>query len=375
MDNTPAQRQRRTRLGLIFGGVGPEHEASLSSARAVLDHLDPSRYDIIQLAIEKSGEWLAGSHAWEHLYIAADPRLLPTAIRGIPIRQQTRPVRKLGARPTKSQFSAIDVVFPLVHGQGGEDGTLQTLCAFLGKPFVGCDSVSSAIGFNKWATKQVTSRFGIASPRGILVRADYSDTRIVRLVNTKFGRTRLIVKPAASGSSFGVHSVVGGWDAVPAVRDARKYSSDVIIEQFLEAEEIAVGIVGNGNDLKTAPPALDGPGIGAVASYFDKYINQDSPVRCPTGLGSAIDAAATDIARRTYAALRCSGLARIDLFYSPKSRKIYLNEVNTMPALAANCAFPTVMAAAGLPLPQLLDHLIEFSLKRPRRLRHPAFAL
>jgi D-alanine-D-alanine ligase len=358
------RRQVRIRLGIVFGGTGPEHEASLSSAKAVFDHLDPRLYEVTQFAIEKTGHWIAGPNAWHALYVDADHHLLPIEIRDLPIKKPTHGIRRLGSHPASRHFANIEVVFPLVHGQGGEDGTLQRLCAQYSKPFVGCGAEASAIGFNKWAAKLVARQNGIPSARGVLIHPTDSDSRIIEIVSEAFGEGRVVVKPSASGSSFGVHAVEGCVDVVSAVHDARRYSEDAIVEEFLDAEEILVGVLGNGEDLTISPPIVHGPGVGKISSYFDKYIDIHSPIRNPTGFGSEIDAAAKDIARNIYIALGCTGFARVDIFFCPSHGNLYLNEVNTIPALAVNDTFPSAMASAGLSFPEMLDRIIQLSLDR-----------
>lgn len=352
---------KQLKLGVIFGGSGPEHEASLSTAKAVIDHLDSDRYELTQFAIEKSGAWLTGPQAWSFLYTKAEPRLLPIEVRGLSVAEPVDGFSELGLYPQPDCFNDVEVIFPLVHGKGGEDGALQTLSALYGKPCVGCRAEAAANTFNKWMAKQIAHRNGIPSARAILVRAGCDESGINELVSSAFGELKVIVKPAANGSSFGVHAVQGWPETIAAIADARRYSDDVIVEEFLDAEEIFVAIMGNGPNLIVSPPVTHGPGPGKISSYFDKYIDVTTPVKYPTGFGARIETAAKDIAAKTYVSLGCSGFARVDLFFCPTKGILYFNEVNSIPALAVSDTFPTAMAAANMGFSDMLDRMIGLS--------------
>ncbi len=352
------------RLGVIFGGVGPEHEASLSSAKAVLDHLDPGCYSFEQFGIGKDGTWLVGKGAWRQLYSMADTALLPAAIRGFSSDEAGAPARRFAGYPDRSTFDGLDCLVPIVDGLGGEDGTLQGFLSFTGKPFTGCGLLAAAQAYDKWTAKRLALAAGLPVARGICVSRWECAALAAQRVESAIGGFDLLVKPVACGSSFGVSRVQRADEFARALAVARRYSASVLVEEYIPHVELFVSVLGNSPDLTIAAPTVEPVPRRRPSTYHDKYIAQAQPLRCPAGLDEAVEAQARALARQAYEALGCRGFARVDLFLRPQTGELLLNEVNTMPGLARNCAFFTGMAALGYDYPALLDTIVALAFDR-----------
>jgi D-alanine-D-alanine ligase len=367
----------RLRLGIIFGGTGPEHEASLSSARAVIDGLDSHTYQIEQFGIAKSGEWLVGPSAWEELLTAADPSLLPTAIRSrLDAPRDTSARAEVLPVPDLLRLSSLDCLFPIVHGVGGEDGSLQGTLMQTGRPIVGSPLLATAQGYNKWATKRLARDAGVPVAKGLIVGQQTSRSDLRVMIEATFGHWDLFVKPVSCGSSFGVSRIRSEGEVDQALETAFAYDRNVLIEEYIEHTEIFVGIVEEKGDLLIAPSASERPGKLGFSTYNDKYIATEEAVRCPSVLSPDLDRRVRQLAGKVFEALGCAGLARVDFFLSSRDGGLIFNEINTMPAMARDCAFPTGMQRTGMTYPQLLDKIVSHALeiKPERRALEPSTA-
>jgi D-alanine-D-alanine ligase len=349
----------RLRLGIVFGGTGPEHEASLSSARDVMDGLDSDTYQIEQFGIAKSGEWLMGPSAWNELLTAAEPSLLPTAIRGrlgshrgASARAEVLPV------PDLLRLSSLDCIFPIVDGIGGEDGSLQGLLLYTGRPVVGSQLLAAAQAYNKWTTKQLAIAAGIPSARGLVVDRQTSHSDLRAMVDAQFGHWDLFVKPVSCGSSFGVSRIRSEAEVDHALQDALAYDRYALIEEYIEHTEIFVGVLEQRGGLLIAPSVSEKPGKLGFSTYNDKYISVEESLRCPSVLDSELDREVRGLAGKVFNALGCAGFARVDFFLSSRDGRLIFNEINTMPAMARDCAFPTAMQKTGMTYPQLLEKIV-----------------
>jgi D-alanine-D-alanine ligase len=363
MGSTRAGPPGRLRLGIIFGGKGPEHEASLSSARAVMDGLDPHRYEIEQFGITKSGKWLMGPSAWDELLTAAEPRLLPISIRTRPRAPHGTSVCA-GVSPLVAlpHLSASDCIFPIVHGVGGEDGSLHGALVQTGKPIVGSSLLATAQGYNKWTTKRLARAAGVPVADGFKVRRQESRSDVRGRIGATFGHWNLFVKPVSCGSSFGVSRIRSGAELDQALELAFSYDCGALIEEYIEHTEIFVGILEQKGGLLIAPSASERPGKLGFSTYGDKYIATEEALRCPSVLSPELDREVGRLAGKVFEALECAGFARVDFFLSSRDGKLIFNEINTMPAMASDCAFPTGMQRAGMTYPQLLDKMISHAL-------------
>ena len=363
-------KTKKTRLGVIFGGAGPEHEASLSSAKALFDHINLEKFEIERFGIAKDGEWIVGNGAWNHLYQEANENLLPRAIRGLPKGEQISDIRYLRSLPPPEIFDDVDCIFPLVHGFGGEDGKLHGLLSFITKPVVGCSLASCVQSYKKYTAKKIIKSANIDQVDKIdLVKATFlpgwlSDAEIVQHVKSEFdGNWNLIVKPNACGSSFGVSKINKEADLLKAIKAARLFDSEIVVEEYVEAIELFIGVMGRQPDIIVAPPVTDAPRRTGLYTYFDKYISEAYKNQCPSGVPEEDEERAKEIARRVYTELGCDSYARVDLFYVKESGKLYFNELNSPPALSPDCAFPLGMAKEGYTYEELIECLIDYALE------------
>ncbi len=379
MGSTRAGRPRRLRIGIVFGGRGPEHEASLSSARAVIDGLDQNRYEIEQFGITKSGTWLVGPSAWDELLAAADPRLLPTAVKG-----HLNKLTDIGARAEKLpladllRLSTLDCIFPIVHGLGGEDGSLQGAFLQTGRPIVGSSLLAMAQGYNKWTAKRLARDAGVPVANGVVVCRRTSRSDLRAMIDATFGHWNLFVKPVSCGSSFGVSRAQSEAEVCRALEIAVAYDQDrcALIEEYIEHTEIFVGILEEKGRLLVAPSASERTGKLGFSTYDDKYIVTGEAVKCPV-LSPDLDREVQRLATKVFIAIGCAGFARVDFFHSSRDGRLIFNEINTMPAMACDCTFPTGMQKAGMTYSQLLDKMISHALEnlgnrvlKPSTVRH-----
>ena len=319
----------RIRVAVVGGGRSSEHDVSLASAAGIAGALDPERYDVRLLTIGRDGTW---SSADGNLRGAAPADALPA-------------------------LTDADVVFPALHGVGGEDGTFAGVLDVLGVPYVGSGVRAGALGMDKWVTKLVAEAIGIATAPAVVLGPDDDGAR-VRL------RPPLVVKPSAAGSSYGV-SVVHTDDELPgAIEAARAHDDQVLVEQLIQGREIDIAVLElPDGGLRVGPPLEIHPRPGTL--LFDTTAKYDGgalftvPCELPEPAAQRIETAATTL----FEALGCRGLARVDFFLTDAG--LVLNEINTMPGMTAQSQVPRMFAAQGLDYPALVDILVHTALHRP----------
>lgn len=340
------------RLGVIFGGVSEEHPVSVKSAREVARSLDTATYEPFWIGITARGEWRlcdGPEPGWE-------------SARRTAVLSPDRHVHGLlvldGDHVTTAR---LDAVLPVLHGRHGEDGAIQGLLELAGVPYVGCGIQSSAVCMDKSLSYTLASAAGIATPRFQIV-VDDDDVDTDRLDYPVF------VKPARSGSSYGVSKVTHEDELPAAIAAAREYDSKVLIEEAVVGQEVGCAVIGDDGDLATG--VLDRV---ALSHGFFRIHQEASPETgsenaafvVPADIPEAATLRVTAAATAVYRALGCTGLARVDMFLTGDGQVI-LNEVNTMPGLTSYSRYPRMMAAAGLLLPQVIDRLVSAALRRSR---------
>jgi D-alanine--(R)-lactate ligase len=341
----------RLRVGVIFGGMSEEHDISVKSAREVAEHLDPEKYEPVYLGITKTGAWLLcdGPGAnWQDEHVRAAVLSPDRGVHGLHV------VGTGGYETIR-----LDLVFPVLHGRYGEDGAVQGLLELAGIPYVGCDIPSSALCIDKSLAYLVAAQAGIATPTfWALLPGDDLDPAILPYP--------VFVKPARSGSSFGVTQVSGPEDLAPAIEEARRYDTKVLIEEAVVGSEIGCAILGNDGELF----AGDVDRVALSHGFF--RIHQESTPE--TGSENATFIVPADIpaesrtlvqqtAMAVYRALGCRGLARVDMFLTDDGT-VVLNEVNTLPGLTSYSRYPRMMASAGLTLADVIDRAADLALER-----------
>lgn len=342
----------RLKVGILFGGRSEEHPVSVKSAREVARNLDPEKYEAVWIGIGKSGSWRlcdGPGEGWEH----GDSRPVVLSPDG-----DTHGLLVL-ENGGQGRYGTIrlDVVLPVLHGTFGEDGAIQGLLELSGIPYVGCDIQSSALCMDKSLAYVVAGRAGIATPNFRTVTADET-VDPARLTYPVF------VKPARSGSSFGVTNVSREEELPNAIRTARQYDAKVLIEEAVAGSEIGCALLGDESD-----PVTGEVDRIALSHGFFRIHQEDAPENGSDNSTAIVPADipedARDLVRETakavYRALGCSGLARVDLFLK-ENGEVVLNEVNTFPGMTSYSRYPRMMAAAGLPLSEVIDRMISLAL-------------
>ena len=353
----------RRRLVVLFGGRSAEHDVSCVSARHVLAAADTTRYEIIPVGIDRNGQWSLAETAVDALAAGTLPdRLDPIGPTWDPLPRLT----ELAAGPGPTNV----VVFPLIHGPLGEDGTLQGLLELADVPYVGSGVLSSALAMDKLAAKEVLAHHGIAQARHRAVHTDQlvdptSDgfkSMVVDLLKD-LGPT-VFVKPANMGSSIGVSRATDETSLIDALATAARYDEWLVVEEAITGREIELAVLGEHH------PQVSGPGEirpGAeFYSYADKYETDSAELVVNPDLPPEVTAGFQELAARTFLALRCAGMARVDFFLADDGRML-LNEVNTIPGFTPISMYPRLWQATGLSYARLIDRLIDLAVVRHSR--------
>ncbi|OWT61705.1 D-alanine--D-alanine ligase [Candidimonas nitroreducens] len=353
----------KTRVGIVFGGKSAEHEVSLQSARNIVEALDKNRYDVTLIGIDKQGQWHV-NNASNYLLHAENPALIAlnrsnVEVALVPGKREHQLVATQGA--PASVLGQIDVIFPIVHGTQGEDGSLQGMLRMANLPFVGSDVLGSAVCMDKDVTKRLLRDAGlavapfVAYTRGSAARASFDE------VAAKLGLP-LFVKPANMGSSVGVSKVRNEAEFRRAITLALEFDHKVLVEQAIAGREIECAVLGNDDPQASV--------CGEVVlhdefySYDTKYINESGAA---VVVPADIDARSSDEVRRiaiqAFLALDCAGMARVDVFLTPQG-KVIVNEVNTLPGFTHISMYPKLWQASGMTYTELITRLIELAQER-----------
>jgi D-alanine-D-alanine ligase len=350
---------RKLRVGVLFGGRSGEHEVSLASAAAIIRGLDPQKYEVVPIGITKEGHWLIGAGAQKML-----PEVLRTGQRVV-----------MSADPTESalmpidgsaQGQKLDVVFPVIHGTFGEDGTMQGLLELAGLPFVGAGVLGSAIGMDKDVAKKLMQAAGIPVVPWIAVqRADWErqPKEIRRAIEKKF-KYPVFVKPATLGSSVGMTKVHSRAELGPALDLAAEFAMKIMVERALSAREIEVSVLGN-HDPRASLPGEIVP-HREFYDYAAKYLEEGTQLLIPAKLKKSEVKKVQAMALTAFRALELSGMARVDFFIEKRGGKIFLNEVNTIPGFTSISMYPKLWEANGIPFRELISKLIDLALEQHR---------
>ncbi|MGG1516922.1 D-alanine--(R)-lactate ligase [Paenibacillus oryzisoli] len=340
----------RVKVAILFGGSSEEHDVSVKSAIEIAAHIDNDKYEPIYIGITKSGVWKLcekPSVEWENgsCYTAV---LSPDKqMHGLLVRKNH-----------EYEIRQIDVVFPVLHGKSGEDGAIQGLFELSGIPYVGCDIQSSAICMDKSLAYIVSKNAGIATPEFWVIDTDDKTA-------TDAFTYPVFVKPARSGSSFGVTKVGSADELDAAIELARQYDSKILIEQAVVGSEVGCAVLGNGAELIAGEVDQIRLKHGIFRIHQEaepEKGSENAVITVPADLPAEERGRVRDTAKKIYKALGCRGLARVDMFLQDNGH-IVLNEVNTLPGFTSYSRYPRMMAAAGITLPELIDRLIVLALK------------
>jgi D-alanine-D-alanine ligase len=357
-----ATANKRLRVGVLFGGRSGEHEVSLASAASVIRGLDPDKYEAVPIGITKEGHWRIGAGA---------QKMLPEVLRGgqdvmmtaDPTNASLVPVD--GNAGPNASGQRLDVIFPVMHGTFGEDGTIQGLLDLAGVPFVGAGVLGSAIGMDKDVTKRLLQLANIPVVPWITVyRHDWErDAKSIQRAIEKNFKYPVFVKPATLGSSVGMTKVHARAELAQALNLASEFAMKILVEKAMVAREIEVSVLGN-HDPKASVPGEIVP-HREFYDYTAKYLEDGTQLLIPAKLKAVQIKQIQSFAITAFRTLELSGMARVDFFLEKRAKgKLFLNEVNTIPGFTSISMYPKLWEASGIPFRELVDKLIALALEQ-----------
>ena len=352
--------KKKMRVGVVFGGRSGEHEVSLRSANSIIQALDKTKYEVVPIGIEKNGRWLTG------------PALLATQSESLSdddghvVVLHPAPQEQHSLVPVEADVAVemLDVVFPIVHGTYGEDGTLQGLFELADIPYVGAGVVGSAVGMDKAMFKYVMAANGIPQlPWELVLSSAVRDdmAKVIVKLETALAYP-MFVKPANLGSSVGISKCDDAAELEAGLLEAAQYDRRLVVEQGATVRELEVSVLGN-----EAPIASVVGEIRPERDFYDyeaKYVTDDSELLIPAPIAPELSERIRALAVETYAAVDCAGLARVDFLLDINDGEIYINEVNTLPGFTSISMYPKLWEASGLSYAELLDRLLVLAVER-----------
>ncbi len=367
----------RLRVGVLFGGRSAEHEVSLVSASSVLRGLNPEKYEVIPIGIGKDGRWVlprqlpSGSPTHSDLRRAlADGQAV-----ALPPEPGSASLVPRQASSSASSPLAVDVIFPVLHGTFGEDGTVQGLLELADLPYVGAGVLGSALGMDKEVQKRLflQAKLPVAAYVPVLRREWEADRKGVLRQAQRRLRFPIFVKPSNLGSSVGISKVKRAAELAAAIEHAFEFDRKILVEKGIIGREIEVSVLGNDQPRASVPgeviPARE------FYDYTAKYLEDTTRFLVPARLTRAQVRRFQELAVAAFRALDCAGMARVDFLLEGRTRRIYVNEVNTIPGFTAISMYPKLWEASGLPYAKLLDSLIELALERHHEKERTRFSI
>ena len=346
---------------VLFGGMSPEHEVSLRSAESVLNNIDKEKYNVFPVGITKEGNWI--------LFGGKDYSMLPTGEwKNHPANRQAAisPVRGQGLLSFEGDCvvrEMIDVVFPVLHGENGEDGAMQGLLQLAGIPYVGPHVSASAVAMDKTLTKLVIDQAGVVQAAWHLVRKADLEHRMENILDTLEGKFQypMFVKPAGTGSSVGVSKAADRKALGAALVAAAAFDDKVLVEEFIHGREVEVAVMGNENPMASVCGEID-----SGADFYDydaKYITDTSVAYIPARIDADVEEIVRESAVKVYQAIGCQGLSRVDFFVTYEDNRVVFNEINTLPGFTSISMYPKLFAASGIPYSELIDELLKLAME------------
>jgi D-alanine-D-alanine ligase len=354
---------KKIRLGILFGGRSGEHDISLLSAASVIKALDPEKYEVLPIGITREGRWRIGSGALQLLPEVLEsgelvaPSVDPTGPKLLPMRASV---------PDRSLTPEVDVIFPVLHGTFGEDGTVQGLLELADLPYVGAGVLGSAVGMDKDVMKRLFREAGLPIvPWQLVLRSEWetNPTAVRRRIEAKL-RYPLFVKPANLGSSVGISKVHHCVELPDAMNLAAKYDRKILVEKGIDAREIECSVLGNDRPEASIPGEV--VPVNEFYDYEAKYLKEGSELRIPAPLTPPQTKRVRDLAIRAFQAVEGAGMARVDFLVERKRGTVYVNEVNTIPGFTSISMYPKLWEASGVPYSELLDRLVALAIERHR---------
>lgn len=346
---------------VLFGGISPEHQVSLRSAESVLNNMDTEKYHILPVGITPEGSWI--------LYGSADYSQLPTGQWiNCPENRPAAisPVRGQGLLCFEGDnvtCQPVDVVFPVLHGENGEDGAMQGLLQLAGIPYVGPHVSASAVAMDKTLTKLVADQVGVQQAAWHLVRRNDLGVRLEQTLDALENRFAypMFVKPSGTGSSVGVSKAADRAALQRALTHAAEFDDKVLVEEFIPGREVEVAVIGNNSPMASVCGEID-----AGADFYDydaKYITDTSTAYIPARIPEEIEEQVREAAVKIYSAIGCRGLSRVDFFVTYDENRVVFNEINTLPGFTSISMYPKLFEASGIAYGQLIDELLRLAME------------
>lgn len=346
---------------ILFGGISPEHDVSLRSAESVLNNMDKEKYHVLPVGITKEGDWI--------LYGGSDYSQLPSGqwLEHPGNRRATiSPIRGQGLLCFEGDCvvrQQVDVVFPVLHGENGEDGAMQGLLQMAGIPYVGSHVAESAVAMDKTLTKLVVDNAGIPQAAWQLVRKTDVEERMEKTLDSLENRFQypMFVKPAGTGSSVGVSKARNREKLREALLLASVYDKKVLVEEFIDGCEVEVAVMGNDSPVASICGEID-----SGADFYDydsKYVTDTSTAYIPARIPEDVAEQVRNLAVKVYTSIGCQGLSRVDFFVTHGDNRVVFNEINTLPGFTSISMYPKLFAASGIPYSQLIDELLRLALE------------
>lgn len=350
--------KKKLKIGVLFGGKSAEHEVSLQSARNIIGGLDKNKYEVVPIGITKEGKWLL-SNTSNYLLNSNDPKLIKLNKSNQEVALYAEGHGALALTNGSSDArEKVDVIFPVMHGTFGEDGSMQGLLKLTGVPYVGAGVLGSAVGMDKEIMKRLLRDAGI--PIGKFITVRLGDKISFDKAKKELGMP-LFIKPANMGSSVGVSKVRNEKEFKQAVTEAFKYDNKILIEEFVDAREIECAVLGNDHPMASVPGEIIAN--QEFYSYDAKYIDEGSVAEIPAKIDKKTAKKVQELAIRTFQALNCEGMGRVDCFLK-KNGQVLVNEINTIPGFTDISMYPKLWEASGISQTKLLDRLIELAIER-----------
>jgi len=358
----------RNKVAVIFGGQSGEHVVSLRSAASIMEAIDSDHYEVMPVGITRDGIWWTGPDIWLSLWEKRSPR---EASRTVLLADPTRPglLVKSGSSMDEWQYQPLDIAFPVLHGTYGEDGSIQGLFEMSGIPYVGSGVLASSTAMDKVVMKYLFMQYGLpVAPFVCFYRWQWDGREEYwqELVDQELGFP-CFVKPANLGSSVGITKAGSVAELMAAVTEALLYDEKIIVEEYIAGREIECAVLGD-IEAETSRPGEIIP-CNDFYDYRAKYIDDRSDLIIPVELGSEIEESIKSYSITAFQAVEASGLARVDFFVTPDSRKIIINEINTMPGFTSISMYPKMWAASGVGYSELVNRLLEIAVNRFKRRR------
>lgn len=342
---------QKKRIAVIFGGCSPEYPVSLQSAYSVLLNIDPEKYDVIPIGITRKGDWYRYNGYYDNIALDTWTEDRNNLVRIVV--SSSRSVKGIiEMKNVGNSVVQLDLVFPVLHGKNGEDGTVQGLFELIGIPIIGCNTLSSALCMDKDRAHKLVEAAGISVPKSITIRRSMINDLPTMAKGLSYP---LFVKPVRAGSSFGITKIYGEAELIPAAQAAFEHDDTVIIEENIEGFEVGCAVMG-----------LEELTVGRVDeielsqgffNYTEKYTLETSQIHMPARIDPKCEKQIQEAAKIIYRVLGCSGFARVDMFLTPE-KKIVFNEVNTIPGFTSHSRYPNMMNGIGLSFPEMLEKLI-----------------